>query len=90
MFCNIKAHAHSPGQAMQVITGKAERSMDLSTLGTNLLIKYFKRDGSQKLLQTTWLWNHTCHTKVYVNEFVANVLLDNMGMIIFDLWGCGG
>ena len=25
------------------------------------------------------------HTKVYFNKFVANVLLDNMGMIIFDL-----
>ena len=64
--------------------------MDLSTLGTNLLIKYFKRDGSQMLLQTTWLWNHTSHTKVYVNEFVANVLPDYMGMIIFDHRGCGG
>ena len=28
--------------------------------------------------------------KVYFNEFVANVLRDNMGMVIFDLWGCGG
>ena len=26
----------------------------------------------------------------YFHEFVANVLRDNMGMIIFDLWGCGG
>ena len=25
------------------------------------------------------------HTKVYFNEFVANALRDNMGMIIFDL-----
>ena len=24
----------------------------------------------------------------YFNEFVANVLRDNMGMIIFDLGGC--
>ena len=30
------------------------------------------------------------HTEVYFNEFVANVLRDNMGMIIFDLRGCGG
>ena len=28
---------------------------------------------------------HTSHTKVYFNEFVANALRDNMGMIIFDL-----
>ena len=33
------------------------------------------------LEQTIWLWNHT-HTKVYFNEFVANTLLDNIGMII--------
>ena len=25
------------------------------------------------------------HKNVYFNEFVANVLRDNMGMIIFDL-----
>ena len=29
---------------------------------------------------------HTSNTKVYFNEFVANALRDNMGMIIFDLW----
>ena len=49
-----------------------------------------KRHGSQTLQQTIWLWNHKSHTKIYFNEFVANVLRDNMGMIIFDLWGCGG
>ena len=37
-----------------------------------------------------WLWNHTSHTKVYFYEIVANVLRDNMGMIIFDLRGCEG
>ena len=29
--------------------------------------------------QTIWLRNHTSHTKVYFNEFVANVLRDDMG-----------
>ena len=29
-------------------------------------------------------------TKVYFNDFVANVLSDNMGMLIFYLLGCGG
>ena len=29
-------------------------------------------------------------TKVHFNEFVANVLCENVGMIIFDLQGCGG
>ena len=33
---------------------------------------------------------HTSYTKVYFNEFVANALHDNMGMIIFDLCGFGG
>ena len=28
--------------------------------------------------------------KKYFNEFVPNVLRDNIGMIIFDLRGCGG
>ena len=44
-----------------------------------------KRHGSQMLEQMIWPSNHTFHTKVYFNEFVANALLDNMGMIIFDL-----
>ena len=39
------------------------------------------------LLQTIWPLNHTPHTKVYFNEFVANALGDNIGMIIFDLRG---
>ena len=29
--------------------------------------------------------NPTSHTKVYFNEFVANALRDNMGIVIFDL-----
>ena len=33
---------------------------------------------------------HTSYRKFYFNEFVAKVLRDNMGMIIFDLQGCGG
>ena len=42
------------------------------------------------LKQTIWPWNHTSYTKVYFNEFVANVLGDNIGTVIFDLWGHGG
>ena len=37
------------------------------------------------LEQTVWPSNHTSHTSVYFNELVANVFLDDMGMIIFDL-----
>ena len=36
-------------------------------------------------IYTIWLWNHTSHTKLYFNEFVANALRDNMGIDIFDL-----
>ena len=31
MFCNVKAHARGPGQAMQGITGQAKGSMVFST-----------------------------------------------------------
>ena len=37
------------------------------------------------LQQTQSRPNHTSKTKVYFNEFVANVLHDNMGMVIFVL-----
>ena len=37
-----------------------------------------------------WPRNHTSHTKVYYNEFVANVLRDDVGIVIFDLRGHGG
>ena len=57
------------------------------------------------LKRKIWTWNlinnqrmfnvgiddfHTSCTKVYFNEFVANALRDNMGIIIFDLWSYGG
>ena len=32
----------------------------------------------------------TSYRNFYFNEFFANVLRDNMGMVIFDLRGCGG
>ena len=34
--------------------------------------------------------NHKSHTKVYFNESVANVLRDNIGIVIVDLRGHGG
>ena len=36
--------------------------------------------------QTQSQKNHIHYRKFYFNEFVANVLRDNMGIIIFDLW----
>ena len=35
--------------------------------------------------QTIWPRNHTSHTKVYFNEFVANVLRDDIGIVMYDL-----
>ena len=52
---------------------------------TNLINK---RYGSLTMQQMIWLWNHTSYRKFNFNEFIANVLRDNMGM--FDLWGCLG
>ena len=34
------------------------------------------------LISTIWQRNHTSHTKVYFNEFVANVLRDDIGIVI--------
>ena len=42
------------------------------------------------LLQTIWLCNHTSHTEVYFNEFVANTFRDNIGIVNFDLRGYRG
>ena len=47
-------------------------------------------DKCSILLETIRLWNHTSHTKVYSNEFVANVLRDKIGIVVIDLWGYGG
>jgi hypothetical protein len=34
--------------------------------------------------------DNVCLIKIYFNEFVANVLLDVIGIVIFDLRGHGG
>ena len=46
--------------------------------------------GCSMVQQTIWPRNHTSHTKVYFNEFVANVFCDDTGIVIFDLRGHGG
>ena len=54
---------------------------------TNLINK---RHGSQILELIASRPNHTSHTNVYFNESVANVLRDNIGIVIFDLRGHRG
>ena len=44
-------------------------------------------EGCSILKQTIWPRNHTSHKKNYFYEFVANVLRDNIGILIFDLHG---
>ena len=46
--------------------------------------------GRRTLEQMIWLSNHASHTKVYFNEFVAKLLRDDIGIVIFDLRGHGG
>ena len=40
--------------------------------------------------QTIWQSNRASHTKLYFNEFVANVLRDDIGIVILDLRGHAG
>ena len=54
----------------------------------NLILN--KRHGSQMLIKTASRPNHTSYRKFDTNEFVQNSLCCNMGIIIFDLRGCGG
>ena len=80
-----------------VLTKRDSRVIDNLSNSQNITFLCFvfshlidKRHGSQILPQTIWLGNHTSHTKVYFNEFVANVQRDNIGIVIFDLRGHGG
>ena len=43
--------------------------------------------GCSMVLYSIWPRNHTAHKKFYFNEFVANVLRDVIGIVIFDLHG---
>ena len=43
-------------------------------------------DKCSMLLQTIWPSNHTSHTNVYFNEFVANALRDNIGSKKINLY----
>ena len=63
-----------------------------SWLLSNLYIKFSFSEKAPKmcaiiLMVLTFTYSYR---KFYFYEFVANVLRDNMDMIIFDLQGCGG
>jgi hypothetical protein len=47
-------------------------------------------EGCSMVQQTIWPRNHTSHIKVYFNEVFANVLRDDIGIVMFDLRGHGG
>ena len=40
--------------------------------------------------QTIWQSNRESHTKLYFNEFVANALRDNIGIVNAEFRGYGG
>ena len=46
--------------------------------------------GCSMVYYSIWPRNHTSHQKFYFNEFVANVMRDVIGIVIFDLKGHGG
>ena len=46
--------------------------------------------GCSTVYYLIWPKNHTSHKKFYFNEFVANVMPDVIGIVIFDLRGHGG
>jgi hypothetical protein len=52
----------------------------LQELSISLIIQ-----GCSMVLYSIWPRNHTSHKKFYFNEFVANVLRDVIGIVIFDL-----
>ena len=46
--------------------------------------------GCSMVRQSIWPRNHTSNKKFYFNEFVANVLRDVIGIVVFGLRGHGG
>ena len=56
-----------------------------SIKGISLIIQ-----GCSMVYYSIWPRNHTSHKKFYFNEFVANVMRDVIGIVIFDLRGHGG
>ena len=82
-------HDNTVHYCISCVTQK--KSQNLTHQSLIILINLInKKHGNWTLQQTIWLWNHTSHTKVYFNEFVSNAFRDNIGVIIFDLGGCGG
>ena len=76
-------------------TGKSRRGSLPVTKNSYLLVMDTLRNLINRVTDSWWCNRHnhgqTIHpTENNFKEFVANVLRDNMGMIIFDLWGFGG
>ena len=78
--------AHNYTQILQIEYKRVERIKR-----NNLHILIFESLGVLRLLSYPASHpNHTSYRKFYFNEFVANVLPDNMCKIIFEFRGCGG
>ena len=62
---------------------------DFQTLRRPCIIILLIIQGCSILKQTIWPRNHTSHRKIYFYEFVANVLCDDIGILIFEIHrGC--
>ena len=74
MFCCKCIHLVEDGQTPKLLDyGYVQFDMQLWSLqGTRCTVQWKNP-------------HHTSHKIVYFNEFIANALLDSMGMIIFDL-----
>jgi hypothetical protein len=74
MFCCKCIHLVEDGQTPKLLDyGYVQFDMQLWSLqGTRCTVQWKNP-------------HHTSHKIVYFNEFIANALRDNMGMIIFDL-----
>ena len=75
-------HLRKNQRKLEILMRNLFKALLYSSLFLDRLNLIKKRHGSQMLIKKIWLLNHTSHTKVYFNEFVANILHDNMGMII--------
>ena len=87
LFCEGQPWTKIGSEKFDVPMGSYDGAEICKLVGLYILLII---EGCSMLLWTIWPRNHTSHTKVYFNEFVANVLRDDIGIVIFDLKGHGG
>ena len=79
---NLEVYAHRKEERISRQFGSAHSDHPTVNVSPSEKVLYSISsifDKCSILEQTIWLSNHTSHTKVYFNEFVANALCDNIG-----------